>query len=226
MKKKLMALGAGALVVLAFAAIPAVASAGEFTADCSVGAECSGTITGGAAAFSNTAGETFSCTSVSGVATLTSGTSTGTVQLAAKGCKENVTIFKFSCNSVGAAAGEIKTGTLVGHGVYVDPNKSIPGILITNVNMTFQCAGFSTRTVTGNVLGAKPNPECGVFKKSESGTLEQTAHGTQKYTQVTTTGTVFDLTSNNDSGGAYATSSLTGTLTITATGGTEVKATC
>ncbi len=114
----------------------------------------------------------------------------------------------------------------MGHGVYVDPNKTLPGILITNVNLTFECAGFAKKTVTGNLLGAKPNPECNVFKSSESATLSQTAHGTQQYRQVTTTGTVFDLISSNDSGGAYLTSSLTGSLTITAVGGNKVKATC
>jgi hypothetical protein len=226
MNKKLMAIAVGVLSALAFTVLPMAASAGEFTADCKTGAECSGTVAAGAIALSNTAGETITCSSATGTATLTSGTSTGTVNLTAHGCKETVTIFKFACNGVGQPAGTINTGNLVGHGIYVDPNKSIPGILITNVNMTFVCAGFVSKTVTGNIIGADPTPECGVFKKSESGELKTTAHGQQQYKQVTTAGTVFDLISSNDAGGAYLTSALTGTATITATGGNEVKATC
>lgn len=225
MNKKLTVFAVGVLTTLAVAAVPVVASAGEFTADCeNEAATCQGTISGGAVELSNTAGETIGCTSVSGVGTLTSGTSTGTVELTAQGCKEQITGFKFSCNNTGTA-GELKTGTLVAHGIYVDPNESIPGILITGVNLTFTCAGFAKKTVTGNLIGADPTPECGVFKASESGSLEQTASGQQKYKQVTTTGTVFDLITNNDSGGSYLTSALTGTATITAIN-TKVKATC
>lgn len=226
MNKKLMPLAAGVLAAVVLAAFPVIASAGEFTADCETGATCQGTIAGGAAAFSNTAGETISCTSVTGTASLTSGTSTGTVSLSAQGCKETVTIFQFSCNSAGQAAGVITTGTLVGHGVYIDPEKELPGILITNVNITFECAGFAKKTVTGNLLGADPTPECGVFKSTETESLGSTAHGQQQYKQVTTTGTVFDLISSNHSGGAYLTSALTGTATITASAGNKVKATC
>jgi hypothetical protein len=224
MNKKLKALGAGALAILALALVPAGASAGEFISDCETGASCSGTISGGAGTFSNSAGETFSCTAVTGTATLTSGTSTGTVQLAGTGCVETISGFKFSCSNT-ATAGKITTNTLTWHNVYVDSNKTLPGILVTGVNVTLVCGTFVKKTFTGNLLGAKLNPECGVFKATETGSFEQTAHGTQKYTQVTGTGTVFDLISNNDAGGAYATSSLTGTLTGTVSG-TKVKATC
>jgi hypothetical protein len=224
MQSKLKVLAAGVLAALAISALPGMASAGEFTADCETGAVCEGTISGGTAEFVNTAGEGFKCTSIGGNATLTSGSSTGTVSLVAKGCKEQITGFGFSCNNTGVA-GEIKTGSLVGHGIYVEPEKKLPGILITNVNLTFNCAGFAKKTVTGNVIGADPTPECGVFKSQETETLSQTSPGVQQYKQVTTSGTVFDLMTNNDAGGAYLTSSLTGTATITAVG-TKVKATC
>jgi len=223
-----MALAAGVLTALAFGALPVVASAGEFTADCETGAGkvCEGIVSGGAVVFSNTAGETIGCSSVTGIGTVTDGSSTGTVSLEASGCKETITGFKFSCNSPGQAAGKMSTGTLVAHGVYVDPNKTLPGILVTNVNMTIECAGFAKKTVTGNLIGADPTPECGVFKASETGSLQTTTHGQQQYKQVTTTGTVFDLISNNDSGGTYLTTAVTGTATVTAKAGDKVKATC
>jgi hypothetical protein len=220
---KMKALTAGALVALALASVPAVASAGEYTGDCETGATCSGTISGGAAAFANSSGETIGCSAISGTASMTSGSSTGTVQLSATGCVETISGFKFSCTNT-ATAGKITTNNMVAHGVYVDSKRTIPGILITGVNVTFSCASFITRTVTGNILGAKPNAECGVFKASDTASLNQTAHGVQQYTQVTETGTVFDLIANNDNGGAYLTTSLTGSLTITGT--TKVKATC
>jgi hypothetical protein len=224
MKQTLMLLAATAVAALAFTAIPAVALAGEFTADCEVGATCAATLTGGQAAVSTSAGETISCSSFTGTANFTSGSSTSTIALLAHGCRETVTFFRFACNSAGQPSGTIRMNELVGHNVYLESDHSITGILITNVNTTFECAGFSKKTVTGNILGATPNPQCGVFKSSASGTLEATAHGSQKYTQVTTAGTVFDLIISSHEG-AYQTLALIGSLTATVSGN-KIKATC
>ncbi len=226
MSKKLMLLAAGALAALAFAALPAVASAGEFKADCSAGATCNATVAGGAASLGNTSGETISCTSVSGTASFTSGTSTGTSSLTFHGCRETATFFKFSCNSVGQPSQTITTGSLVAHLVYLNDARTQVGLLITNVNVTFTCAGFSDKTVTGNVLGQITNPECGKAKASHKAVFGATAHGQQAFKQVTGTGTIFDLTSNNDAGGAYSTSSQIGEGTLTYTEGKTATLTC
>jgi hypothetical protein len=216
MSKKLMLLAAGALTALAFAALPAVGSAGEFTADCGAGATCNATVAGGAASLGNIAGETISCTSVSGSASLTSGSSTGTVSLTFHGCKETETIFKFSCTSVGQPTGTIATGSMVVHLVYLDDDKIRKGILITNLNVTFNCPGYSDKRVTGNVMGQITNPECGAFKASHRVVFAATTHGLQLFRWVTGTGTSFDLTSNNDTApGEYLTSSQVGEGTLT-----------
>jgi len=223
--KKLTILLAGVLAVLA--AIPAVAAAGEFTADCESGASCSATIAGGVATLNNTSNEKIECSSADGTATQTSGSSTGTVELTFTGCKEKVSGFNFSCNSAGAASGVITTNTMVSHLVYIDPNASTPGVLLTNSNVTFSCAAFFKKQVTGNIIGHWSNPQCGTFAAERTVTFEAGATtGSQKYTQVTTTGTVFDLISNNDNGGAYLTSSQTGTGTLKAENNVKTKFTC
>jgi hypothetical protein len=226
MSKKLMLLAAGALTALAFAALPAVASAGEVTADCSSGATCKAEVSGAASALGNTSGETISCTSVTGSASFTSGTSTGTSSLTFHGCRETATFFKFSCNSVGQPSQTITTGSLVAHLIYLDDAKTKVGLLITNVSVTFTCAGFSDKTVTGNVIGQITNPNCGKASTSHKVKFEQTAHGAQEFTQTTGTGTIFDLTSNNDAGGAYLTSSQKGEGTLSYIEGKTATLTC
>ena len=230
MNKKLMLLAAGVLAALAFAALPAVASAGEFTADCENGAAtCTGAVAGGALQIRNDAGEGFTCNAASGKATVTNGSSTGSLELNITGCVETITGFKFKCNSTGAAAGEIKTGSMVTHLIYLEPNKQTPGIKITlpTAGVTYTCAGFGRKLVTGKVIGHISNPNCGTFQASHTADFAEAAGkpGVQRWLQATTTGETTDLISNNDAGGAYTTMSVVGSTVITWTG-TKVKLTC
>jgi hypothetical protein len=224
MNKRLMLLFAGALTALAFAALPAVASAGEFPADCETGTACSATIAGGHAELLNTNGEGITCTGTSGSATVTSGSSTGTAKLIFTGCRENITPFHFTCTNT-ATSGRIETNTLTSHNIYIEPEAKTPGILLTGINVTFTCAGFSDKTVTGDIIGHTKNPNCGNFSSSHTLVFEAAQAGHQKYMQVTTTGNTYDLISNNDAGGAYITSSQTGEGTVTYTKN-RVKLTC
>src|SRR3954466_1621923 len=107
--KKLTILMAGVLAALAVAALPAVATAGTFTADCASGASCSATIAGGIATLNNTSGEKIECSTTEGTATQTNASSAGTTELTFKGCKEKISGFNFACNSTGAASGVITT---------------------------------------------------------------------------------------------------------------------
>lgn len=225
MNKRLMLLIGGALAALAFAALPAVASAGEFQSDCENGAAtCAASISGGHAELVNTNGEGITCESVGGTATVTNKSSTGTTKLIFNGCRENVTFFHFSCTNT-TTAGKIETNTLTSHNIYIEPGAQTPGVLLTGVNVTFNCAGFSKKTVTGNIIGHINQPNCGSFLGSHSISFTQSEPGHQEFTQVTTEGTVFDLESNNDEGGPYVTSSQTGTGTLTYSK-TKVKLTC
>jgi hypothetical protein len=61
--------------------------------------------------------------------------------------------------------------------------------------------------VNGNgIIGEITEPACGATAKSGKLKFESVATGTQKWTQVTTEGTKFDLTSS-ENGGAARTSS-------------------
>jgi hypothetical protein len=233
MNKKLMLLATGVLAALAFAALPAVASAGVYKADCENGAaSCTGTVAspvGEKTELRNDKGEGISCASVGGKATVTNGSETGFLELTFKTCKENITGFGFSCNNTGVA-GEVKTGVMVTHLIYLEPNT--PGIKITLPGhgtgaggVTFNCAGFAKKLVTGSVLGHISNPNCGTFQSTHTADFKEVSTGVQQWMQITTAGEKTDLISNNDAGGAYTTSAQVGTGIITWTG-TKVKLTC
>lgn len=228
--KKLAILMTGALAAFAVAALPAVATAGEFTADCESSTSCSATITGGIATLTNSNNEKIECASTDGTATQTHNSSTGTTELTFTGCKERVSGFGFACNSPGAASGVITTNPMVSHLIYIDPltlNEGTPGVLLTGANVTFSCAAYLKKNVTGNIIGHWTDPQCRMFAASHTVTFEQISAGNQKYTQVTTTGTKYDLISNNDTElGAYLTSSQTGTGTLTAENNNKARFTC
>jgi hypothetical protein len=209
---------------IAFGALTPVANAGEFTADCESGSSCQFTASGGAFSLVNDKGEGVSCNSVSGVPVITSGSSTGfTGPLAFHACFENITGFKFSCSNA-AEAGEIKTNSMALHHIYLEPNKSEPGIMLTGANVTFTCAGFAKKTVTGDLIGRFTNPSCGTFQTFHTVVFDQVSTGVQRYTQVTTSGFGSDLITNNDAGGASTTSAMSGSLTFSHA--PKVKYTC
>lgn len=226
MSKKLILLAAGALSALALASFPAGASAGEFIGHCSSGGVCNATFSAGQSELEDDGGLKISCTSTTGVVTGTSGTSTGTAVLKAHGCKE--TIFNTSCTSSGQPAGTLHTGAgIVSHLIYIDPKPStLVGLLVTNINFTFSCAGgLIQKTVTGSVIAKIENPECGKPRTSFTGEFTKVGTGSQQYKQITTQGTVFDLLV-----GAHAsdttTAAIVGTGTITVAEGKTVTLTC
>jgi len=226
MTKKLMVLAAGALAALAFMAIPSIATAGEVIGTCSSGATCTGTVEGtGHATLEESGGLRVTCTATSGTATQMNNSSTGTGKFVFTGCTES--IFGTQCTNT-VTNGKIETNTMVSHNVILEKEPKVVGVLLTNANVTFNCpAVFSKKTVTGNLIGEIVNPECGVAKtKSTFNFAAGATTGSQKWTQVTTTGTVFDLTTNNDAGGAYATSSQTGIGHINWAAGSSVKLDC
>jgi len=225
MNKKLMHLAAGALAAVALAALPAMASAGEFSADCKSGANCSGKISGGVAELENKKGERIKCTTFEGTANVSHATSTGQVSLILTDCREQVSFFKFFCNNTGTA-GKIETGSHQTHLIYIEPNEATPGILITSLNVTFNCEGFEKKTVTGNLIGHIENPNCNQYKPSHQVEFARNGIGVQTYWTITTAKAGYYPSSNKDVvGEAYIESSIIGTGTITWTND-EVKLTC
>ncbi len=241
MNKKLMLLAAGALTALAFAALPAVASAGTFTADCEkpelVGGvnTCTGTIqsTGNTVLQDDSGGAAgrITCTSTTGTVNMKHGTAEGTTELTFAGCSEGV--FGTKCFNVGVQAeGKITTNTLTGELIYLEHDKSVKGLKLTGVSVTFNCPSvFTTKVVTGKVIGEITNPECGVFREHHTADFARKAPGgatdPQKWTQETTTGATTDLAV----GGSHATATTTASQLgeghinwLAATG--KVKLTC
>jgi hypothetical protein len=203
MNRKLILLGAGVLTALAFAALPAVSSAGEFEAHCEGAATCTGTITAAAGTIielENDAGQRIRCTELSGSASFTSTTRTGTATLDFGNCREQETWFTFSCNTPGKPTGTVLVPDLVYHIVNLnDPPKgepNTPGIAFTGVNTTFTCPGFEDKTVTGNILG-HIETACNTSSTTTSVNFEAAIlpTGTQKFEQITRTGPFLDLTS-------------------------------
>jgi hypothetical protein len=230
MNRKLMLLASGVLAALAFAALPALASAGEYEAHCEGAKECVGTITGGHAELRNDAGQSITCTITEGDTSFKTTSTTGTANLTFKECREQITFFHFKCNTPGLGAGHISVQGLVYHLVNLEPSpQTVPGIKFTNVNVTFECAGFANKTVTGSVVGEILNP-ASVCNQTVSTTSVKFAEasgatGTQKYMQITTSGTKTDLISNEDtSSSTYRTSAQIGEGIIHWT--PSVKITC
>jgi hypothetical protein len=235
MNKKLMLLAAGALTALAFAALPALASAGEFVSTCETGAGkvCTGSILGGNATLTDDSGSVLGkikCASTTGTATATGGSTTGTVELTFAGCEDE--LFGGKCFNVGLQAeGKITTNTMISHNVYVE-GTTTKGALLTGTNVTFTCptAGV-TKTVTGNIIGEITNPQCGTAASTHTiafttkSPIPANPASEQKWTQVTTTGAIFDLTSGSQASDA-TTSAQIGTGAITWPAGDKVTLDC
>lgn len=207
MSKKMMLL-ATALAALAFAALPAVASAGEPEVECNNTACGAFTIAGGPAELARAAGPKINCGSVTGTGSYTTKT-TGTIKLTFHTCKES--IFSTSCGT----SGTITTNELTFHNIYLTDSKTTPGVLITGVNVTFTCPSVFTHVaVTGDVIG---HLESACTKHPGNPLLlnfEKTTNGNQKYKHITGTGTTYDLDSSVN-GDAFGTASQTGTGKVT-----------
>lgn len=196
-----------------------------YEVDCqSGGSWCGGTISGGAVSLASTNGETVKCSSMEGGWEGVSGSSVGVMALSFGSCKEQSTIFKFKCSNT-KTTGTVETNKLTSEFVNLEDEGTTAGLLLTGMNMTFDCPGYGKKTVTGSILGHIEDPDCNSYQSSHSFVFEQTSHGHQKYSQVKTTGATFDLLSNADNGSALTTTSLTGTGTLTYTGD-KVSITC
>ena len=233
MSKKLMLLAAGALSVLAFTALPSGAVAGEPHIKCEK-FPCTYNVAGGQTRFSELAGGTVWCEKTEGNGAITESateptkaakeSTTGWVELTFTGCKEQ-SVFHFSCTGTGKEepTGQVKTGTLITHNIYLNHAKQ-QGVLLTNILTTFTCAGgFARSTVTGNVIGELHETECNKATKiiKQNFKLKEEKHGEQLWKHITGTGTTYDLitaTNHNTTPSettGYQTAAQTGTGTLT-----------
>ena len=194
MSKKMMLLAAGALTALAFAALPAVASAGEWVSD---PAGSTFTSVSGETLLTTTGGNTVKCTSSTGHGqyNASSGT-TGTIHLLFKGCRSLGT----ACTTSGLTAETITASGNFTNG-YLGPENSPPlGVKIEGPNhgklAEFKCGfGFVTVKVEGSVIGELEEVECGTVGTTFKINFESSEPGHQRWMQFTETGTKTDLTS-------------------------------
>jgi hypothetical protein len=223
MSKKMMLL-ATALTALAFAALPAVASAGTPETHCPGGSPtCNISIASSTSSeLSRTANsQGIACSSFSGSGVM--GTTGGSMALTFHGCKE--TLFKSSCGTSAAGTGTIIFTSLPYDNIYTTDNKTSPGMLVTPAAGSSHFTSFKcldgTHTVSGNgLIGSLSAPACGGSSASLTLSFTQASKGHQTHKQITGTGTVFDL---EESGSTAAQS---GTGTVQATGGGEFTITC
>jgi hypothetical protein len=200
MKNKTMLLALG-LLALAFAAMPAVASAGSWEIS---PAPVSFTSTGGFSELRAANEPNITCGKNHGEGEYTSST-TGQIALTFEECDTSFFGFPVSCNSSGKASGVIAVASSQFHNIYLTDAKTTPGVLVTpptgGVFATIICGSFAKIEVKGNgVIGDLKAPKCGA--SSLTGTLSFTATGAvQTYKQNTATGTSYNLTSTTESNG-------------------------
>jgi hypothetical protein len=202
MNRKLMLLALASVSATLFA-FPPVAAA-ESSHISSVGKFTIASEAGTAAAITeHNSSSKWICTSVTGSGEFTT-TTTGKLTLSFHGCGENV--FGTACTGevpVHEPAGTITTTVLEFHLIEVENNT--PGILITPNNghfATYTCAnGLITKKLGGNGLIGHLASICGGAPSTThtakfETTNESTPGHTQKWTQITTAGTKYDLTAN------------------------------
>jgi hypothetical protein len=209
MSKKIMVL-ALAVVSAAFFALPAMASAEEIHWDTPEAFNISG-----AGGELRAASEpTITCTTTTGTGKFDAGsTTTGTSALVFTGCHTAVFGITASCKTTGEgeAAGKITTSgafhlitwsetTTQDAAKTIDKDATKPAILLTPATTTIVCAGISTITTHGNVIGTITFPACG--GSSNKLELSFTATGTVQ-THNVYTGVPTDLTATTSDGVAH-----------------------
>jgi hypothetical protein len=199
-----------ALAVAALFALPAGASAQEVH----ISGISSFTGSSGVGTFTASSEPTITCTAGTATGKFDTGsTTTGTITGDATGCTAEFFGIKGNCNTSGAASGTIASSGAF-HLITVN-NK--PGILGTPVATTVICAGFSSITVSGNLIGTITSPACGASSKILTTSAKSTG-STQEDMEYT--GVKYDLTAQTGSG-SKVTAGVTGTATLSsATTGT------
>jgi hypothetical protein len=215
MSKKMMLLVLGVVSAAILAPLPAMASAQEIHFE---PAEEFKT-TGQGGEFGAEGEPAMTCTNTEGTGKFDAGsTTTGTYTNAYTGCHMAVFGFTASCKTTGAgeAAGKIVTGGAfhlvtwnTTNSKVVDPSK--PAILLTSATTTLVCAGISSTTRHGEVIGTITSPKCG--ESSRELRISFTATGNvQDHTWYT--GKQYDLTVTTSDGVAH-TAALVETTTNT-----------
>jgi hypothetical protein len=180
--------------LVAVAVLPAAASAGEPKIDPANGTfPVPFTATGGYMKLTNSSA-IITCAGYKATGKFTSAT-TGSIETTFEECGNTWGGGSIPCTTVGQSSGTITFSESIFHLVYLTSGKSVPGVLITPP------AGgvFSNTSCVGNIEGAGymgqlEAPSCGGKATTAFNfTYEPGAGSTQKYRQVTGTGTFYNL---------------------------------
>jgi hypothetical protein len=199
MSKKMMVLALAAVSAAMFA-LPAVASAGTWNMT-PAGQTFTSTSKAETTTILTSTEHTVKCTSSTGSGRYNAGSTTnGVITLKFHGCKDEV-----GTNCTGETAGEpagtiSTTANLPFSNVYMETGHN-PGITISGIGAekhfaNFRCGfGLLTIKVEGTIIG-EVDSACNTASKTHALNFESPkGHGIQEWTQVTTTGTIDDLTS-------------------------------
>jgi hypothetical protein len=198
MSKKLILLALAAISAAMFA-FPAVASAGVWettTAGESVNLAASTTTT----LTQDGTGTRVECTSTAGTGKYTTGSKTTgeALTLTFRGCTESVFHTGCTTTGLGLRSGEIRTTDLTWHNVMLEATPTgVAGLLITPNGThfaSFDCDfGAIQVEVTGNGIIGEIEQGCGTSAKTFTVNYASPTTGTQKWMQITTEGTKYDL---------------------------------
>ncbi|HEX3041017.1 MAG TPA: hypothetical protein VHP56_02875 [Solirubrobacterales bacterium] len=220
MSKKTMLLMAGALTVIAFTALEGIATAKETKIRCEGAGACTFTLSGGITKFSMTNNDTLQCSGSSGSGQVTElgaerESATGTIQILYTGCKEQNSGFNFSCSNT-ATAGSITTNQVVVHSIALPGTTNEAGVLVTNIGVTYTCAGgFAATQSTGSIIG-EAEERCNTNTGTKH-TINFTTTGDGIQSLTSYTGVTFKLEAktSHSGGGSYTTAAQSGTGTMT-----------
>jgi hypothetical protein len=163
---------------------------------------------------------TVTCTALGGSGSFDVGsTTTGTITRDYTGCHTSVFGFTATCKSEGAAT----AGTVANSGTFhlITISPGVPGILMTTNPTKLVCAGISTITFTGNMIGTIVSPKCG--ENSKVLTVSLTATGNTQNHQSYTGGKYDLVAQTND--GVNKTAAMIGSATNTQTNAAKLNCT-
>jgi hypothetical protein len=223
MSKKTILLAITVVAALAFAAMPALASAKTPELDGTFPLGFTGTSGAGTL---NSSAATISCKEDTNTGSFTSKTA-GTLEVTFKKCTGPLGI---ACTTPGQASGVITTNSSVFDLVYLKAGGTTPGVLVTpptsGVFAEFECSAAAKVKVTGNgLLGHIESPACGATSKTFAVNFEATGTA-QKYTKVEEAGTAFSLLASLNGAMPPTTASEVSTGSETFNGGASATFTC
>lgn len=179
--------------IMMLAAAAGSASALTYTSEAAIETDRGTT---GTVEITNQFSEKIKCTGGGGTGNLLKNTDEGYLNFLLTGCREQNDIFKFNCQTSGAATGEIKFKPLKTQLVYLDAAKTQYGLLLSpgiagDPMAAFDCPGYLNKFKwTGSLIVEITSPALNVSTNNFTWVVQAAVSGyTQKYEQIEGAGT-------------------------------------